>query len=55
MNSPFHIVGEKKINFSRAPKIGEHTEQILAEMGYERSDLEELKSENSIYWPENKG
>ena len=55
VNSPFHIVGEKKINFSRAPKIGEHTEQVLAEMGYERSDLEELKSENSIYWPEKKG
>ena len=55
VNSPFHIVGEKKINFSRAPKIGEHTEQVLAEMGYESSDLEKLKNENSIYWPEKKG
>ncbi len=55
VNSPFHIVGEKKINFSRAPKIGEHTEQVLAKMGYERSDLEKLKNENSIYWPEKKG
>jgi len=55
VNSPFNIVGENKINFSRAPKIGEHTEQVLTEMGYERSDLEELKSENSIYWPEKKG
>ena len=55
VNSPFNIVGESKINFSRAPKIGEHTEQVLTEMGYERSDLEELKSENSIYWPEKKG
>ena len=52
VNSPFNIVGENKINFSRAPKIGEHTEQVLTEMGYERSDLEELKNENSIYWPE---
>ena len=55
VNSPFNIVGESKIKFSRAPKIGEHTEQVLTEMGYERSDLEELKSENSIYWPEKKG
>ena len=55
VNSPFNIVGENKINFSRAPKIGEHTEQVLTEMGYERSDLEELKNENSIYWPEKKG
>ena len=55
VNSPFNIVGENKINFSRAPKIGEHTEQVLTEMGYERSDLEELKNENSIYWPEKTG
>ncbi len=55
VNSPFNIVGESKINFSRAPKIGEHTEQVLTEMGYERSDLEELKRENSIYWPEKTG
>ena len=55
VNSPFNIAGENKINFSRAPKIGEHTEQVLTEMGYERSDLEELKNENSIYWPEKKG
>ena len=55
VNSPFHIVGEKKINFLRAPKIGEHTEQVLAEMGYERSDREKLKNENSVYWPEKKG
>jgi len=55
VNSPFNIVGENKINFSRAPKIGEHTEQVLTEMGYERSDLEKLKSLNSIYWPEKKG
>ncbi len=55
VNSPFNIVGENKINFSRAPKIGEHTEQVLTEMGYERSYLEELKNENSIYWPEKKG
>ena len=55
VNSPFNIVGENKINFSRAPKIGEHTEQVLTEMGYERSHLEELKNENSIYWPEKKG
>ena len=55
VNSPFNIVGENKINFSRAPKIGEHTEQVLTEMGYERSELEELKNENSIFWPEKKG
>ena len=52
VNSPFHIQGEKKINFSRAPKIGEHTKQILELLGYGESELEKLKKENSIYWPE---
>ena len=52
VNSPFHIQGEKKINFSRAPKIGEHTKQVLELLGYEESELEKLKKENSIYWPE---
>lgn len=52
VNSPFHIQGEKKINFSRAPKIGEHTKQVLELLGYGESELENLKKENSIYWPE---
>ena len=52
VNSPFHIQGEKKINFSRAPKIGEHTKQVLKLLGYGESELEKLKKENSIYWPE---
>jgi formyl-CoA transferase len=52
VNSPFHIQGEKKINFSRAPKIGEHTKQVLELLGYGESELEKLKKENSIYWPE---
>ena len=52
VNSPFHIQGEKKINFSRAPKIGEHTRQVLELLGYGESELEKLKKENSIYWPE---
>ena len=55
VNSPFHIQGERKICFTQAPKIGEHTEQVLTEMGYEKSELEELKNNNSIYWPEKKG
>ena len=52
VNSPFHIQGEKKINFSRAAKIGEHTKQVLELLGYGESELEKLKKENSIYWPE---
>ncbi|HJL95495.1 MAG TPA: CoA transferase [SAR86 cluster bacterium] len=33
INSPFHVEGEEKIPFKRAPTIGEHTSEILSEMG----------------------
>ena len=52
VNSPFVIEDESKIDFIRAPKVGEHTKEILDTMGYEETKLDELKNSNSIYWPE---
>ncbi len=52
VNSPFVIDKESKIDFVRAPKIGEHTKEILEAMGYKKQDLENLKDSNSIYWSE---
>ena len=52
VNSPFVIDQESKIDFVRAPKIGEHTKEILEAMGYKKQDLENLKDSNSIYWSE---
>ena len=53
INSPFHIEGEKKVDFLRAPNIGEHTKQVLKDMGFEDLELDSLKERNSIYWPDN--
>ena len=53
INSPFHIEGEKKVDFLRAPNIGEHTKQVLKDMGFEDLELDSLKARNSIYWPDN--
>tara|TARA_B100001109_G_scaffold39122_1_gene30733 strand:- start:77 stop:1303 length:1227 start_codon:yes stop_codon:yes gene_type:complete len=53
INSPFHIEGEKKVDFIRAPKIGEHTKEVLQNYGLSDDALESLKKNNSIYWPEN--
>ena len=53
INSPFHIEGEKKVDFLRAPNIGEHTKQVLKDIGFEDLELDSLKARNSIYWPDN--
>lgn len=52
VNSPFVIEEENKIEFTRAPKVGEHTREVLIEMGYQDSELNALKNDNSIFWPE---
>ena len=51
INSPFTIQDENKIDFSRAPNVGEHTKEVLKNMGYSDSELEDLKNGSSIYWP----
>ena len=50
INSPFRIEEEEKVEFSRAPKVGEHTKEVLKEMGFKDTDLEELKNNKSIFW-----
>ena len=51
INSPFTIQDENKIDFSRAPNVGEHTKEVLENMGYSDAELEDLKEESAIYWP----
>ena len=51
INSPFTIQDENKIDFSRAPNVGEHTKEVLENMGYSDAELEDLKDGSAIYWP----
>ena len=53
VNSPFDIKDEEKVNFIRAPKVGEHTRDVLKEFGLTDDELNDLKENSSIYWPEN--
>ena len=52
VNSPFQIKDEKKVNFTRAPKVGEHTKEVLKQYGLSDEELNDLKENNSVYWPE---
>ncbi len=42
VNSPFQIKDEKKVNFIRAPHIGENTSEILLEIGIDKENQETL-------------
>ena len=52
VSSPFQIQGENKVDFLRAPKVGEHTKQVLKDMGIEDEELDVLKENKTIYWPD---
>ena len=51
VSSPFLINEEKKINFKRAPHIGEDTIEVLKGLGYSDKKIAELKSNQSIHFP----
>ena len=50
INSPFNIKDEKKRSAYRAPKIGEHSEEILDELGVSKEKQKELKNKGTIFW-----
>lgn len=43
VNSPFFIQGEAKRTATRAPEVGEHTDDILREAGFNDADIARLK------------
>ena len=48
VSSPLQFDGEPSPIESSAPQIGQHTEEVLLEMGFSWDDLEELKSQRVI-------
>jgi crotonobetainyl-CoA:carnitine CoA-transferase CaiB-like acyl-CoA transferase len=45
VDSPFHIAGEAKAQPRMAPGIGEHTRQILAELGCSPGEIDALAAD----------
>ena len=48
ISSPIQIHGVSKVPARRAPKIGEHTEEVLKEVGFTASDIDGLRASHAI-------
>jgi formyl-CoA transferase len=48
INSPVHLDQEQKVPPRPAPDLGEHTEAVLAELGFDADDIESLRTEGAI-------
>ncbi|MFI9246140.1 CoA transferase [Streptomyces sp. NPDC053086] len=48
VNSPVHLDQEQKVPARPAPDLGEHTEEVLTELGFSADDIESLRSGGAI-------
>src|SRR5258707_12793948 len=48
IDSPVHLDQETKVAPRRAPEIGEHTEQILNELGFDTGTIAKLRAAGAI-------
>lgn len=48
LNSPVHLDQEQKVPPRPAPDLGEHTEEVLIELGFSADDIESLRTGGAI-------
>jgi crotonobetainyl-CoA:carnitine CoA-transferase CaiB-like acyl-CoA transferase len=48
VNSPIEIRGQKKVTPRPAPRVGEHSEEVLREAGYSETEIAALRAEGVI-------
>jgi formyl-CoA transferase len=48
INDPVNVQGVKKIGAKRAPDHGEHSAEVLDEMGYSEIEIRSLKDQGVI-------
>jgi crotonobetainyl-CoA:carnitine CoA-transferase CaiB-like acyl-CoA transferase len=48
INSPFALSGETKVAPERAPGLGEHTDAILEEIGFDPAEIAQMRAARSI-------
>ena len=44
VSSPFHLDGETKVAPRRAPAVGQHTDEVLQDLGYSAGEIAELRA-----------
>jgi formyl-CoA transferase len=45
---PIWLSGVRKRKAHRAPKLGEHTDQVLQELGFDQSAIKALRAERAV-------
>lgn len=48
VNSPFWIRGEPKVQPRMAPSLGQHTDDVLGEIGYDREEIARLRAAGAV-------
>ena len=48
VNSPINLRGMVKVPATRAPELGEHNDEILADLGFSAEEIEELRAAGAI-------
>ncbi len=48
ISSPIQVLGVKKVPAKRAPEIGEHTDEILEELGFGQGEIDSLHANGAV-------
>ncbi len=48
VNHPINIGADEQVGPKRAPGVGEHNEQILAELGYDEAQIDQYKNDGTV-------
>jgi crotonobetainyl-CoA:carnitine CoA-transferase CaiB-like acyl-CoA transferase len=48
LSSPIHLHGVEKVRARRAPEVGEHDDELLAELGFTREEVDALRASGAV-------